>query len=279
MDYRALQLRVGLTAVSSRYFYFAVCSLVLSVLLLSPDTGQARVWPIIKAGPPIVKHFRALPENEIAELARLARQVNGTKKVGQALAVRQLPNEVLEDTYLRIVLAQGRVKRREAETMHRRLQGTEGFRTTLRKVIGNNAAKSNGHLHELRLASESSAHGFKVRGINVRFKDPWKKGLTDVDVLLERRGTLIAVESKHYSQGGSLPLDTFRADMKSLSEFATQQQLQGRHVLKVFALTNRPANQRILQTLRNDANKEGVFLVFGNPGQQLHQITSRLDLL
>ena len=81
-------------------------------------------------------YSQSLHEDEIADLSRMARQAGGTKAVGKYLGAKQLPPDVLEDTYLRIAVQQQTISRSEAEGMYTRLRGIRGFRGTLSKVIG-----------------------------------------------------------------------------------------------------------------------------------------------
>ena len=78
---------------------------------------------------------------------------------------------------------------------------------------------TSGHLNELRIADTAAQHGFKVKGIGVRFIDQIKAAPTDIDVLLERSGKSIAIEAKDYSATTQIPLDAFRADMSTLAQF------------------------------------------------------------
>ena len=136
------------------------------------------------------KSAKTLPNDEIIRLSKLSDEVNGTVKVGKELGKLNLPNDVLEDTFMRIAIHQRKVTRTEAEGMFARLGGTPGFRSTLRKIIGNNAAVTNGHLNELRIADSASMSGFNVLGIGEKFTDGLKRAPTDIDVVLEKVGSV-----------------------------------------------------------------------------------------
>jgi hypothetical protein len=216
------------------------------------------------------KHARALPNDEIVDLARLARQAGGTKQIGKYLGRQNLPNEVLEDTYLRIAVQQKSLARNEAEGMFTRLQGIPGFRSTLSKVVGNSDVKTAGHLNELRIADNAAQHGFKVKGIGQRFDDGVKAADTDIDVLLEKGGRLIAIEAKDYAPNTPIPMDSFRADMVSLTRYAESQ--TPRRVLTVFSVTNRPADPNAWRMLQLETGRRNIQLIDGTPLQQVEQI-------
>jgi len=126
----------------------------------------------------IIKHLQALSKEEIIRLSKLSDEVGGTAKIGKELGKLNLPNEVLEDAFMRIAIYQNKITRKEAEEMFSKLSQTEGFRTTLRKIIGNSDIVTAGHLNELRIANTAASHGFKVISIGAKFDDPTKKALT-----------------------------------------------------------------------------------------------------
>jgi hypothetical protein len=222
------------------------------------------------------KNARALPDDEIVDLARLARQARGTKQVGKYLGQQNLPDEVLEDAYLRIAVQQKALARSEAEGMFTRLQGTPGFRGTLSKVIGSSDVKTAGHLNELRIADNAAQHGFKVKGIGERFDDGVKAAETDIDVLLEKGGRLIAIEAKDYAPTTPIPMDDFRADMVSLTRYAASQP-EG-HVLSTFTITNRPLDANAWRMLQLETKRRDIQLVEGSPQSQIEQVKMLLRI-
>ena len=214
------------------------------------------------------KSAKTLPNDEIIRLSKLSDEVNGTVKVGKELGKLNLPNDVLEDTFMRIAIHQRKVTRTKAEGMFARLGGTPGFRSTLRKIIGNNAAVTNGHLNELRIADSASMSGFKVLGIGEKFTDGLKRAPTDIDVVLERGGKRFAIEAKNYAPTRQIPIDKYRADLDTLVEYRKTNQQQ---VIPIFAMTNKP-DGRYSKILENEANKRGVELIFGNPQGLVEQM-------
>ena len=117
----------------------------------------------------------------------------------------------------------------------------------------------------------------KVKGIGVRFDDGIKKGETDIDVLLELKNRKIAIEAKDYLPTTKIPLDSFRADLISLAQYAKQQPPP--NVIKVFSMTNKPNDAVALRILEKEADKHGVQLIFGNPEQQIIQIRQLQQIL
>jgi hypothetical protein len=243
---------------------------VLALVATSSSSAGAPVATIFSLVAKFTRHVEALPDDEIVRLASIASKPGGTKTVGKLLATQNLSNEVLEDSYLRIAVQQQHMTRPEAEGMFSRLRGTEGFRTTLRKIIGNSPVKSSGHLNELRIADVAAQRGFAVRGIGVRFYDGIKESETDVDVLLEWKGTLVAIEAKDYRSDTTVVLDKFRADMDSLVAFVKQRPLQ--KVEPVFTLTREPEEAVSWLMLQHAAQSRGVELIKGSPEEQIEQI-------
>jgi hypothetical protein len=225
----------------------------------------------------LFRKARALPDDEIRRLAHIAADhPGGTKEVGEILGKLKLPNDALEDTFLRIAVQQDRLDRREAEAFFRHLQGKEGFRTTLRKAIGNSNVGTVGHLNELRIANEAATHGFEVRAIGLKFDDPSKPGgLTDIDVLLKRKGKLVAIEAKAYAEDTPILPDKFRGDMETLVNFKTSRLPE--EVIPIFSMTNRPADDRVWRLLEEAAVSRRVELITGPPEQQIHLIKQLLD--
>ncbi len=257
--------------------YPAVAFLML--LLVPPSQANAFWGSLLKKSPSIIeklsKSSKALPDDEIIKLSKLSDEANGTVKVGKRLGKLNLPNDVLEDTFMRIALHQGKVTRKEAERMFARLGDTPGFRSTLRKIIGNNAAVTSGHLNELRIADSASMNGFNVLGIGEKYTDGLKKAPTDIDVVLERGGKRFAIEAKDYAPTRQISMDQYRADLDTLVEY---KKTNSQQVIPIFAMTNKPDGQ-YLKTLENEANKRGVELIFGKPQVLVEQAKILAEIL
>ena len=243
------------------------------VFLLLIVTQSNAFWGLsAKTGTKIARltdNSEVLPDDEIIRLSKLSGEANGPSMVGKELGKLNLPNEALEDTYLRIAIHQNKITRHEAEGMYSRLSGTHGFRTTLRKVTGNNYAGVTGHLNELNIADTASLHGFKVVGIGEKFSDHIKKSPTDIDIILDRSGKRYIIEAKDYSPTTRLPIDKYRADLDTLVVYRDKQR---RPVIAVFTISNKPADSRYLKSLQYEAEKRNVELIFGSPLHQIVQI-------
>jgi hypothetical protein len=212
---------------------------------------------------------KALPDNEIIRLSKLSDELIGTTKVGKELGKLNLPQGVLEDTFIRIAIHQGKITRKEAEGMYERLSGVSGFRTTLRKVIGNSPTKTNGHLNELKIADKASSNGFIVLGIGEKFYDRLKKALTDIDIVLQKGGKTYAIEAKSFSSSTRIPMDKYRSDLETLVEY------KGKHnnkIITIFSITKAPDDPNYLKLLLYEANKRGVQLITGSSQEQIEQI-------
>lgn len=215
----------------------------------------------------LIRHPNAISPTEIKQLSELGKKTGGTKEIGKMLGTKNLPSVVLEDAYMRIAIQQNKVTRVEAEGMMSRLSGAPGFRSTIRKIVGNSDVKTTGHLHELRIADNAVLKGYKVKGIGHTFDDGKKLSPTDIDVLLVKNGRTIAVEAKNYLSSTYIPMDKFRADMNTLVEFSRRD--KSGSVIKVFSVTNRPVDSAAWKTLNLEAERRGVQLIEGSPGQQI----------
>ena len=252
---------------------------LICTFAIGPNGASAGVpvKPIVTAISSLTRHAEALADEDIVRLAHIAGQPGGTKTVGKTLGAQNLPNEVLEDTYLRIAIQQQRLPRQEAEGMYQRLSGTPGFRTTLRKTVGNSSVKTSGHLNELRIADTAAQHGFNVRGIGIPFNDGKKAADTDIDVLLEKKGRLIAIEAKDYAATTPLPMDGFRADMVSLTEYVASKP-EGA-VIPIFSVTNKPSNASTWRLLQLEADRRDIQLIVGSTAAQIEQIKILWEIL
>ena len=252
---------------------------LLTFLLGSTQQADAFWGSLFKKSPSIIeklcKNSKALPDDEIIKLAKLSDEANGPMKVGKRLEKLNLPNEVLEDTFMRIALYQGKVARKEAAGMFDRLGDTPGFRPTLRKIIGNNDAVVKGHLNELRIADSASMNGFKVLGIGEKFADGLKKAPADIDVILERGSKRFAIEAKDYAPARQIPMDKYRADLDTLVEY---KKANSQQVIPIFTMTNKP-DGRHLKILESEANKRGVELIFGEPQVLVEQMKILAEIL
>ncbi len=201
----------------------------------------------------------------------LATKPAGVKRVGEKLGKLNLSNDILEDTWMRIAVHQGKITRTDAQEMFERLSGVPGFGATLRKICGSNTSGTTGHLNELVIAQTAVKHGFEARAIGMKFNDPAKSAETDIDVVLGHHGTIFAIEAKKYSTR-SLPMDSFRADMDTLVEFRKSNEISGNgRVIPVFSMSQVPQgfNHRILE---HEARKRDVQLVIGTPEEQVLRI-------
>lgn len=252
--------------------------IALSVILMMPSQTMALSPNLLKPIPPLIIGAKwagkALPESKIVELAVIAGKPGGTKEVGKTLATMKLPLEALEDAYARILIAQNKVTREVAEGWIARLTGTPGFTSAMSKTIGVSAAKTSGHLTEINIADNAVKQGMKAKGIGVRFNDGRKKADTDIDVLLERQGRVIAIESKNYDPATDIPLDSFRADMYTLAEY--KRQFPESNVLPVFWMANKPNDDIAWRLLEKAAEKNGVELIVGAPEEAIHLIPTLL---
>ncbi len=237
--------------------------LINSILYANPVNDVMRVGKLIKSS-------KVLSPKQIDKFAKILKETKGTKKLGKLLGKMNLKNEVLEDTFMRLAVYRKKINPKEAKEMFINLSGTKGFRTTLKKVVGNGTQKTKGHLNELKIANNATKRGFKVQGIGETFVDGIKKSPTDLDVLLTRKGKTFAIEAKDYSSKTTIPLDKFRGDMDTLVSYVKQN--PSKKIIPIFSMTNKPNSISKMRQLEKMAEKKGVQLIFGNPQEQIVQI-------
>ena len=244
-------------------------SLLLVIFVLAIPQANALWGFTAKTIAAIAKSTKVLPEDEIIRLSKLSDEVQGTAKVGKELSKFNLPDDVLEDTLLRIAIDQKKITREEAEGIFSTLSGVPGFRTTLRKVIGNSDVGTSGHLNELKIADTAAMNGFKVLGIGEKFIDGLKKAPTDIDILLGKGGKIFAIEAKNYASTTKIPMDKIEADLDTLVMY---KQNNSNNMVPIFTVTNKPNHSRYLKMLQHEADKRGTQLIFGTPQEQVEQI-------
>jgi hypothetical protein len=138
------------------------------------------------------------------------------------------------------------------------------------KSMGASPAKTAGHFNEIRFADNAAQANIRVKDIGFLFNDSYKKGVTDIDIVLEKNGHLVAVEAKDYLSTTPIPLDSFRADMLSLAEFRRAN--PNSNVVPVFWITNKPSDPQVWKLLEAAAEQHKVELIVGSPSEAIHQI-------
>lgn len=204
-----------------------------------------------------------LSASQIDDLAGLP-----VKQAAQAIGKLKLSQETLERTYLSILISQGKISAKAAEELFKNLKGVPGFVSTMKKASSINPAQQMGHLFELKLANEARKQGFSVLGIGTKFRDFAKKGLTDMDLLLERGGRKVFIEAKNYPDVDWVSLPLFRRDMESLVH---AKEVFGQ-AERCFIISNLPSNPNIVAALKAAAEKNGVKLVFGSAESAVSQV-------
>ena len=204
----------------------------------------------------------SLPQHEIDELAELSRF--SVKLAGKRIGTRRLSFAALEETYLRILIAQKTLTEQRAFELWRSLHGVEGFRTTLRKISSSNVAQRKGHMYELELAEAARLYKFQPRAVGKKFDDGVKRGRTDLDVWLKDGRINIFIQAKNYENVSFSSLPQFRADMNSLKAL-------GRG-MRVFALHNLPRNVHVRRALELAAEQRGVTLLYGKAEEIMKQL-------
>jgi hypothetical protein len=220
------------------------------------DASKTAIKAVSKASK-LARVVDALTDAQIDELAKLS-----VPEAGKILGKMRLSVNTLADTYLRILVRQGKISMSYADELWKNLKNVDGFVATMKKISSVNPAQQMGHLFEIDLANQAVKKGFTVIEIGKKFRDPRKSGLTDLDILIEKAGKKFFIEAKNYFDvpGSSRILDIFRADMDSL---VAARELFGDGKL-YFVISNKPSDAGILKLLQTAAQKRGVELLFGN---------------
>lgn len=214
----------------------------------------------------IFYHGPRLVDDTVQYLSKLAREPKGAEKVGKFLNKEMLTSEGREDALLRIAVRNGVIQEDEALGLFTRLSGVDGFSKTLRKIIGNKPPLAQGHMNELRIADRASQRGFSIEGIGIRFNDGIKKGISDIDVVIERNGTVFVLEAKDYASTRRYPMDRFRSDMETLLKYQSSRKEDG--VIPVFSITRKPDHPGDWTILKKETERRGIKLIVGSPDEQ-----------
>ncbi len=244
-------------------FILLAAVLQINAWSLSPKT----IYNIAK----IFDNSHTFPNVKIKSLSQLS-----AKELGSKLGKLKLSDEILEDTFIRIAVHKKIIHRKQAQGMFAKLSGVAGFRTTLKKIIGNNPAGTKGHLNELQIANNASVAGFKVLGIGEKFKDPAKKALTDIDIVLKKGHRTFIIEAKAYHKT-KIDKINYKADLNTLTAY--QKQHKNSDITAVFSFTEKPSDLAYFKFLNNEAKKSGVQLIFGNASEQIEKIKMLDEIL
>ena len=217
-----------------------------------------------------------LTRNDIEKLAHDLKNssrpssLNGksvAETAAQKIGSLQLSTRERERLFLEIVVLQksNHLTKREASELYSNLNGVDGFASALRKVAGANVSQSKGHLAEIRLANEAKKNGFDVQAIGRSFSGDPNKQVTDIDLILSKKGKTYLIEVKDYARSTPPNLDTIvRPDMQTLNFY--QQSISDSNVVKVFYMTHSPSSPRYLRGLEEAARSNNVNLIFGDRG-------------
>lgn len=204
----------------------------------------------------------SLPQWKINELATLSEI--SVKDAGKRIGALRLSFAALEDTYLRILIAQYKLSPDRALELWEALHGVDGFRTTMRKISSSNPAQHKGHLFELELAEAARRAGMTPAAVGKKFDDGRKGAQTDLDVWLKDGTENIFIEAKNYEDVTFSVLPHFRADMDSLNTLPDG--------LRVFAMRRAPERPNVARALELEAQRRGVLLLRGSPAEVVRQI-------
>jgi len=203
----------------------------------------------------------ALPESKIEELVEIISKTGSLKNATKVIGEMKLSNELLEDTFMRILMKQNKVSKEEAAELFQNLSGISGFRSALSKIAGNNPMQLKGHLHELRLANAAKKQGFEILEVGKKFDDEIKSGITDIDVLFQKGGKYFAAEVKNYDS--TIPTSTVLGDAETLLQYAKSHD----NFIPVFFFTKEPP--AIVIKLLGSKN---IQLIVGNAEEQAIQL-------
>ena len=188
-------------------------------------SNAAKAGKVIAA---VGKCAHALPDEEIDDLARIAAKPNGLHEVGQILGAVNYYEKygddaaelILQDTYLRIAIKNGKISPSMANDVMKGLAETPGLRSLLVKINSSSYSQAKGHMRELEIALQAQKRGFQPVSLGQKFADGIKHADTDLDVLIRRGSKNFAIESKAYA--GFVPDDMVKADAESLLVFCKE---------------------------------------------------------
>jgi len=255
-----------------KFYILLIClitfsSASLNVIAYSGIATKAAYYIIS----PFLKTKKVLRNDEIIRLSELSNQKNGTVLVGKELAKKQLSDAELSDAFIRIAIHQKKITRPEANQMYANLNNVSGFRTTLRKVIGNSQNKTAGHLNELKIANNASSQGYTIKGIGVKFDDGIKPKPSDIDVIISKNNKTYIIEAKDYAPDTKIKIINYRADLVTLIQYKKINPKQNH--TPVFSYTNYPRDEEYIYRLQKEAEKHNVQLIFGSPKEQIIKIS------
>lgn len=196
----------------------------------------------------------ALPESEITGLAARCGRAGGLEEVGKILGAKMLGNTQLEDAYLRMAVANGRLDQPVAQRVFSELGGTPGLRTLARKVNSVSGVQAKGHLQELLVGLHAKERGMEVVEFGRRFDDGVKRAPTDIDLVLGANGRQLAIESKAYVS--DVPMDVVRQDAVSLEVFCKANP----GTRPAFCFGTRPS-----EAVRRELSRRKIDCVDGDP--------------
>lgn len=126
----------------------------------------------------------------------------GYRALMEHIGSLRLGNKETAELLVRVAAKDGRISVKEAETLYSSLGEVPGFTKTAKWLLvgEKSSAQLIGSLQELRIASSMQKGGYKVVELRALFRDPAKKGMSDIDLVVEKGGKRFAIESKAWAQ-------------------------------------------------------------------------------
>ena len=251
--------------------FFWLSLFLISAILLIPKADAFLGIPVSSTSKVIRllgKVDGALPQSQIDEFAQIALRPQGSREVGQILGKMNLPESVREDTYLRILAAQNKIKPAEADELLVNLKGTPGFVSVMKGSLSGQMDSSLGHIHELRLATAAKKSGFNVLNVSEDVVDEARRGgMSEIDIVLSYKNKTIAIESK----GRYVTLDQYRPQLDAIQKYTDA---QGKKAVPIAAFREAPDD-----LVMKEIERRGVYLVIGDAESQATQMKVILDAL
>lgn len=221
----------------------------------------------------------------IKELAHIG-ETKGSKYVMEALerGAKGLSGaartKYIQDNLLKVLVAQKRISRTQADEWMRNLGNVRGFEKALSKMAGISDYKSVGHGFELETANALHRAGYKIVEIGKTFKDGIKHGVTDIDLIATKGSKTFVFELKNYKPKNLdllnppkdiRPIDVIRNDMETLKAYKTENP----NTIAVFIFKNKPPNSTSIKVINAYGEKNEVKVLYGEPSA----IVQNLDLM
>lgn len=241
----------------------------LLIMLLWPKVNATPLYGLKSTLSAIHQIKDALPVEKIIQLSTSAEKIPGNSKVGDVISKLEISPEVLEDTLLRISIFQGKLTRKESESMYTLLIGIPGFASTLTRIIGNTDITISNYIFVLKLANIASRNGFNVLSIAEKISFKLEKRISSIDIILQKQGKLFAIKTV-YQAPSKYSLEKYDRQLINLAKYKNKTE---KAIIPIISATPHLINPQEIEHLKIETDRHDLELIFGSPQEQIEQIT------